>query len=73
MCSRFRDDVHSKVVGDFNRLQQIGTLEEYLTLFEELKALLVLINSTMAELYFLESFIGELKPTIKSFVRAFHP
>jgi len=37
--SIFRDDLGSKVVGDFNCIQQIGTLEEYLTRFEELKAL----------------------------------
>ena len=53
---------------DFNRLQQTGTLEEYLVRFEELKALLLVRNPTMPESYFLESFIGGLQPVIKSFV-----
>ncbi|KAJ8426128.1 hypothetical protein Cgig2_000996 [Carnegiea gigantea] len=40
-CTRFRDDLGSKVIEDFNRLQQLGTLDEYLAQFEELKALLL--------------------------------
>jgi len=72
-CSRLRDDPGRKVVEDFNRLQQLGTLEEYLTIFEELKALMLVTNPTMLASYFLESFIGGLKPIIKSFVRAFNP
>jgi len=68
VCSRFRDDLGSKVVEDFNKLQQMGTLEEYLARFEELKALLLVRNPTMPEAHFLESFIGGLKPAIKSFM-----
>jgi len=72
VSTRFRDDLGSKVVEDFNRLQQTGTLGKYLTRFEELQALLQVRNPTMPETYFLESFIGGLKPAIKSFVRAFN-
>jgi len=61
------------VVEDFNRLQQLGTLEAYLTRFEELKALMLVRNPTMPASYFLESFMGELKPMIKSFIQAFNP
>jgi len=73
VCSRFRDDLGSKVVEDFNRLQQGGTLDEYLVRFEELKALLLVRNPMMPASYFLESFVGGLKPAIKSFVRALNP
>jgi len=42
-------------------------------MFEELKALILLRNPTMPESYLLESFIGGLKPAIKTLVRAFKP
>ena len=61
VCSRFRDDLGSNVVEDFNNLQQVGTLDEYLTRFEELKALLLGRNPTMPDTYFLESFLRGLK------------
>ena len=73
VCTRFRDDLEGKVVEDFNRLRQIGTLNEYLARFEELKSLLLVRNSNMLESYILESFIGGLKSTIKPLVRAFKP
>jgi len=56
-----------------NRLLPVGNLDEYLTRFEELKALLLIRNPTMPDTYFLESFIGGLKPAIESFVRALNP
>lgn len=68
VCSRFRDDLGSKMVEDFNRLQQPGTLEEYLTKFEELQSLLLVRNPTMPDTYFLESFIGGLKPLYEHFI-----
>ncbi|KAJ8420307.1 hypothetical protein Cgig2_001164 [Carnegiea gigantea] len=36
-----RDDLGSKVAENFNRLQQLGTLGEYLARFEEVKALML--------------------------------
>jgi len=35
VCSRFKNDLGSKVVEDFNQLQHTGILEEYLTSFED--------------------------------------
>ena len=69
----FRDNLGSKVVEDFNRLQQTGTLAEYLARFEELRVIMLLRTPNMPENYLLESFIGGLKPAIKSLVRAFKP
>jgi len=47
MCARFRDNLNSKMVEDFNRLQQTGILDEYLEKFEELKALILIRTSNM--------------------------
>jgi len=73
MYARFKDSLGSKVVEDLNRLQQVRTLDEYLAKFEELKALLLIRNPTMPNSYFLESFIGGLKPAVKPLVRASNP
>jgi len=73
VCNRFRDNIDSKVVEDFNKLQQSGSLDEYLAKFEELKTLLLINNPAMPDMYLLESFVGGLKPAIKAMVRAFRP
>lgn len=73
LCARFKDDIHSRLVEEFNKLQQGGSLEDYVDKFEELRALLLHKQTTMPERYFLESFIGGLKPRLKPFVRAFQP
>jgi len=61
------------VIEDFNKLQQNGTLDEYLAKFEELKALILLRNPNTPKSYLLEGFIGGLKLAIKTLVRAFKP
>ena len=58
---------------EFNKLNQVGLLDDYIAKFEELKALLLLRNPTMPESYFLESFIGGLTAAVKPIVRAFKP
>lgn len=73
LCARFRGDMGRQVVEEFNKLHQGGGLDDYLEAFEELKALLLLKNPTLPNDYFVDSFIGGLKPSIKYFVRAFHP
>ena len=35
--SRFRDEMGSQVAEEFKKLSQIGTIDEYLEWFEELK------------------------------------
>ena len=61
------------MIEEFNKLQQDGTSDEYLAKFEELKALLLVRTPTMPTSYFLESFIGGLKPAVKPLVRAANP
>jgi len=69
MCFRFCDDLDSKLVEDFSRLQQLGSLDEYSVKFEKLKPLLLVRNPTIPSSYFLECFIVGLKHAIKSFGR----
>jgi len=72
VCNRFREELGSKVVEDFHKLYQLGTVEEYLEKFEELKALLMQ-NMPLPDEYFVSSFIGGLKPQLKPFVKALDP
>jgi len=73
VCNRFREDLGSKVVEDFHNLHQIGTVEDYLEKFEDLKALLLLSMPMLPDDYFVSSFVGGLKPHLKSFVKALNP
>ena len=73
VCARFKDEMGSRVVEEFNKLQQWGSLDDYVDKFEELRALLLIKNSLLPDEHFLDSFVGRLKPYLKSFVRAFHP
>lgn len=73
VCARFKDDLDSKLVEEFNKLQQEGSLEDYLERFEELKSPLLQNRPFMPPEYFLDSFIGGLKAHIKPFVKAFDP
>ena len=61
------------MVEELNRLQQTGTIDGYLAKFEEVKAFILLRSPNKPKDYLLESFIGGLKPAIKSLVRAFKP
>ncbi|XP_074298515.1 uncharacterized protein LOC141629403 [Silene latifolia] len=73
LSARFRDDLSYNIVERFNKLAQTGTITEYIDEFEGLKGLMQQKNPLLPDNFFLESFIGGLKPTIKPFVRAFKP
>ncbi|XP_074297152.1 uncharacterized protein LOC141627838 [Silene latifolia] len=73
LCARFKENLGSNVVEEFNKLQQTGTLEEYLDNFENLRGLMLQRNALLPDSHFLDSFVGGLKPTIKPFVRALRP
>jgi len=47
LCARFRDEIGGQVVEEFNKLQQQGTIDDYLENFEELKALVLMKNPTV--------------------------
>lgn len=48
-------------------------LESYIDEFEHLRSLVLQHNHFLPDSYFLESFIGGLKSTVKPFVRAYKP
>ena len=54
---------------DFYKLQQRGTMDEYLERFEELKSLMLQRTPMLPEDYFIASFVGVLKPHLKPFVK----
>lgn len=73
LCARFRDDHGEYAVEQFKKLCQKGSIEECLDEFEEMRALLMQKNHLLSDEFFLESFIGGMKASIKPFVRAFKP
>lgn len=73
LVARFRDYGSSKIVEQFNRLQQFGQLEDYVDEFESARSLMLQHNHMLPDAYILDSFIGGLKATVKPFVKAFKP
>ncbi|XP_074305558.1 uncharacterized protein LOC141640775 [Silene latifolia] len=73
LCARFREETDSNVVEQFNKLHQTGSIDEYIDSFENLRGLMFQINLLLPDQYFLDSFVGGLKPVTKPFVKAFRP
>ncbi|XP_074299627.1 uncharacterized protein LOC141630768 [Silene latifolia] len=73
LSARFRDDLSYNIVENFNKLVQTSSITQYIDEFEQLKGLMQQKNPLLPDNFFLDSFIGGLKPTIKPFVRAFKP
>ena len=73
MRARFLDITIDKAVENFNKLTQIGSLEEYIDSFEGCRALLDMQSYELSSIFILDSFISGLKDSIKHFVKAFNP
>lgn len=73
LCSRFGEELGMNVVEEFNKLEQKGAIDDYLYAFENLRSLMIQRNPQLPDSFFLDSFIGGLKPTIKPFMKAFNP
>nr|XP_027097511.1 uncharacterized protein LOC113717062 [Coffea arabica] len=73
LCCRFNDRTCKDVVEEFNKLQQIGNVEDYQEKFEELKALMMMKNRNLDEKYFISSFISGLKEEIKPMIKMLKP
>ena len=73
LSARFKDESGLNVVEQFNKLQQTGTIEEFIDEFDNVRSLMEQNHHILPDSYFLESFIGGLKPTVKPFVKAFKP
>lgn len=66
VCHRFTKGGYEKLEGQFNKLQQRGRVDEYITQFEELKKHMMVQNPSLSELYFVNSFLSGLKDEISS-------
>nr|XP_027067626.1 uncharacterized protein LOC113693266 [Coffea arabica] len=73
LCERFSGKGSLDIVEEFNKLQQIGTVQEYEEKFEELKTLMLTKNPKLDESYFVSSFISGLKEEVKPMVKMFKP
>ncbi|XP_026452105.1 uncharacterized protein LOC113352508 [Papaver somniferum] len=73
ICSRFENPAHDNIVGIFNKLAQLTTVEAYFEEFEYYKALLLSVNKDFPESYFIASFIGGLKEELRNSVLMFDP
>lgn len=65
LINRFDDELIWDIVEEFNKLTQVGTVDEFLGKFEELKAQMLVRNPNLNESHFLSSFVGALKEEIK--------
>ncbi|XP_026415231.1 uncharacterized protein LOC113310676 [Papaver somniferum] len=73
ICSHFQELGHDDIVGEFNKLSQVGTVSEYQEIFEEFKALMLAKNKHLTEDYFTSSFISGLKEELRIVVQMFSP
>ncbi|XP_026383573.1 uncharacterized protein LOC113279076 [Papaver somniferum] len=73
LCSRFQELGHDDIVGEFNKLSQVGTVLEYQEVFEQLKALMLAKNRHLTEDYFTSSFISGLNEELRIVVQMFSP
>ncbi|KAJ8439033.1 hypothetical protein Cgig2_028479 [Carnegiea gigantea] len=63
ICERFKEDLGSHK----------GSVDEYLEQFEEMKALLIQRTPLLPDSFFIDGFVGGLKPQLKPFVKALNP
>lgn len=70
---RFSEAGWKDEVEEFNKLQQEGSIREYLKKFEELRALMLLKDHHLTESYFISSFISGVKEKIKPMLRLLKP
>ncbi|KAK2994959.1 hypothetical protein RJ640_027863 [Escallonia rubra] len=66
LYARFSVLTGVSVLGEFNKLQQVGTVDEYFNRFKALRAQVVHEFKYLDETYFCMSFIGGLRPEIQS-------
>ncbi|KAK2982807.1 hypothetical protein RJ640_005131 [Escallonia rubra] len=71
LYARFSVLTGVSVLGEFNKLHQMGTVDDYFNRFEALRAQVVQEFDYLDESYFCMSFIGGLRPEIQSRVEQF--
>ena len=73
VVARFQDNSCNNVVENYNKLVQVGSLEDYIDSFEHANSDLSRYGYALCDEYMLDSFIGGLKSEIRPFVKAFNP
>ncbi|XP_019246493.1 PREDICTED: uncharacterized protein LOC109226149 [Nicotiana attenuata] len=75
ICKRFNnsDNSNLNLLGKFKRIEQIGTVNEYLEKFEDLKAWVLIKHPTIPEEFFLGFFIESLKEETRHTVKMLDP
>lgn len=73
LIKRFREKGGKNAVKEFNKLQQVDSIEKYQEDFESFRSLLLAKNPYLTEQYFLSSFISGLKEELKPMVRLMKP
>lgn len=75
ICKRFNDseNSHLNLLGKFKRIEQRGTVNEYLEKFEDLKTWVLIKHPTIPEEFFLGFFIEGLKEEIRHTVKMLDP
>ncbi|XP_075091979.1 uncharacterized protein LOC142172105 [Nicotiana tabacum] len=58
---------------EFNKIMQIGSVDQYQERFEELTSYMDIINSLLNKTHFVSSFISGLKPELKPLVKLANP
>ncbi|KAK2970816.1 hypothetical protein RJ640_010088 [Escallonia rubra] len=69
--ARFSSLFRESVIGEFHKLRQTTTVEQYYNDFETLRSILVSGGSKFEEGYFIQSFISGLKDEIRLEVEKF--
>lgn len=70
---RFEDLDFEKIMGEFNKLQQDDTVNNYLERLEELKSHMLVFNKNLNEEFFTMKFISGLREDIKGIVTTLKP
>lgn len=73
VCRRFGNIRPLDIVDEFNKIQQLGTMEHYQRKFEELASYMIIVNPMLNEAHFVASFVSGLKPELKPLVRLSNP
>lgn len=64
ICARFENPMDENFVESFNKLVHTTTVDDYYKEFESLKALMLDMNPSLTEKYFVISFLSSLKDEI---------
>ncbi|XP_026441777.1 uncharacterized protein LOC113340943 [Papaver somniferum] len=73
LCARFENPIEENFVGSFNKLIQSSTVDDYYEEFESLKSLMLNMNPSLTDTYFVMRFLSGLKEEIGKSVSMFQP